>query len=131
MAVVFISPKKRQKMFFTGITAILLLFLAVMFLGVFFSSPKETSSVLVFNKPKVSIDMSIFSSEQFRDLQPFSEMQIQYSYSATTKDNKTQKGFVFANSKEEAKEIIESNGLSVIDIKEAEIGRDNPFVPYY
>ena len=80
MAVVFISPKQRQKMFFMGITVMFLLFLIIISLGVFLSKPSEVSSVLVFNKPKVNIDMSIFDSDQFKNLQPFTEMETQYSY---------------------------------------------------
>lgn len=131
MAVVFISPKKRQKTFFLGITITLLLFLVVVFLGVFFSEPEESLFVPVFNKPKVNIDMAIFESDQFRNLQPFPEMQIQYSYRAVTKDNKARTGFIFADSIDSAKDIIKNMGLLVIEVKEAEAGRDNPFTPYY
>lgn len=131
MAVVFISPKQRQKMFFIGITAVFLLFLAILSSGVFMSKPKEVSSALVFNKPKVSIDMSIFDSEQFISLQPFVEMETQYSYSATTKNRRTQTGFISAVSLEEAKTKLESSGLSVAEVKEVEAGRVDPFTPYY
>ena len=131
MAVVFISPKQRQKMFFTGITVIFSLILAAIFLGVFFSEPKASSPTLVFNKPKVSIDMSILDSEQFNDLQPFPEMKTQYIYKAVAKNNKAQTGFIFADSLEDAKTILKNMGLVVNDIQEAKIGRDNPFEPYY
>ena len=131
MAVVFISPKQRQKMFFLGIAIGFLVFLVVVFLGVFLSEPKEFSLALVFNKPKVNIDMGIFDSDQFKNLQLFPDMQTQYSYNGLTKDNKTQTGFIFADSEEDAKTMVSKMGLSVIEVKEAEIGRDNPFAPYY
>ena len=131
MAVVFISPKERQKTFFVVITIIFLLFLAIVFLGVFFSKPEENFSAQVFNKPKVSIDMTIFDSEQFKNLQPFTEMQTQYSYKAATKNNKTQTGFIFADSMDDARTIITDMGLKVIDIIEVDAGRANPFAPYY
>jgi len=131
MAVVFISPKQRQKMFFIAITLLLLLFLVVVSLGVFLAKPKEVSSSLVFNKPKVNINMKVFDSDQFKNLLPFTEMEMQYSYKATTKDNKQQEGFISAVSIDKAREILESMGLDVIEIKEAAVGRDNPFTPYY
>ena len=131
MAVVFISPKQRQKMFFIGITVMFLLFLVVISLGVFLSKPKEVSPVMVFNKPKVNIDMKIFDSDQFKNLQPFPEMETQYSYKAFTKDNKPETGFISAVSIDQAKAILKSMGLNVSEVKEAEIGRDNPFAPYY
>lgn len=135
MAVVFISPKQRQRTFFIGITVMFLLFLAVIFFGVFLSAPTGTSPVLVFNKPKVSIDMSIFNSDQFKNLQPFAKMQTQYSYTATLKSAvgqaKQETGFITADSIDQAKTILQGMGLEVSQIKEAEIGRDNPFTPYY
>ena len=131
MAVVFISPKQRQKMFFMGITAVFLLILIVISLGVFLSKPKEVSPVLVFNKPKVNIDMNVFESEQFKNLQPFTEMKVQYSYKALTKDNKFQSGFISAASKDQARALLVGNGLNVTDIQEIQIGRSNPFTPYY
>jgi predicted tellurium resistance membrane protein TerC len=131
MAVVFISPKQRQKVFFVGITAVFLLFLLVISLGVFLSKPKEDSYVLVFNKPKVSIDMSVFDSEQFKNLQLFPEMEIQYSYKALDKNNQPTAGFISATSQDGAVASLKAAGLSVSDIRETGIGRDNPFIPYY
>lgn len=131
MAVVFISPKQRQKVFFMGITIIFLLFLAVAASVIFFSKPKEASQALVFNKPKVSVNLKVFDSEQFKNLQPFVEMQMQFSYSAVTKKGKQVNGFISAVSLDDARKVLESTGLSVVSIKEMEIGRDNPFTPYY
>ena len=130
MAVVFISPKSRQKMFFMGITIMILLFLLAISFVVFLSEPKEVQPTLVFNKPKVYIDATVFDSEQFKNLQPFTEMEIQYSYKALTKADKVETGFISAVSAEQAKTILTSMGLTVTEIKEAEIGRDNPFSPY-
>ena len=131
MAVVFISPKQRQKVFFMGIIITFLLFLIAISLIVFLSKPKEVSPTLVFNKPKVSINMSIFDSDQFISLVLFDKIESQYSYTALTKDNKPNTGFISATSPDQAKVILEGLGLVVTEIKEAEIGRENPFVPYY
>lgn len=131
MAVVFISPKQRQKMFFLGITVVFLLFISIISISVFLSSPKEVSPVLVFNKPKVSINMSVFESDQFKNLVPFAEMQTQYSYKATGKDRRQKTGFIAASSVEDARKALSAMGLSNITIDEAKIGRDNPFSPYY
>ena len=75
--------------------------------------------------------MAIFESDQFRNLQPFPEMQTQYSYKAVTKLGKARTGFIFADSIEDARTIITNMGLTVVEIKEVEVGRDNPFTPYY
>jgi predicted tellurium resistance membrane protein TerC len=131
MAVVFISPKQRQKMFFLGITVMFLLFLIIISLGVFLSKPKEILPVMVFNEPKVNIDMSVFNSDQFKNLRPFPEMETQYSYKATTKNNQPETGFISAISIDQARTILESMGLTVSELKEVKIGRDNPFTSYY
>ena len=131
MAVVFISPKQRQNVFFIGITVAFILFLIIVFSGVFLAKPAELSGTLVFNKPKINIDMAVFSTDQFNDLQSFSELKTQYSYEAVNSSRKFVKGFLSASSKEEAKSILEGNGLTVQKIEEAQVGRDNPFVTFY
>jgi hypothetical protein len=130
MAVVFISPKERQKMFIIGITSVVGLFLIVVASIIFFAQPsKSVSNELVFNKPKVKINFDVFESEQFKALESFEKMKIQFSYTAS-RDGKTKEGYTSAVSIEEAKSMLEELGYSVSRIEEAEIGRDNPFESY-
>lgn len=131
MAVVFISPKQRQKVFFMGITIIFLLFLAVIASAVFFSKPKEVPYQLVFNKPKIDINFDVLDSAQFKELEPFTEMEMQFNYRAETKAGKIIAGLISANSMDEARGILKNIDLTVIDIKEVEVGRENPFAPYF
>lgn len=131
MAVVFISPRQRQRMFFMGITIMLLLFLGFTYFMVFISTPEVTQQALVFNKPKVTINMDVFNSEMFKGLKDFNQIQNQYSYIITGKDNKRKEGFITASSIDEAKATLEGQGYVVNDLKEADIGRTNPFSPYY
>lgn len=131
MAVVFISPKQRQKTFFVVITAGVAVFLLFVMMAVFFSKPKETPQTMVFNKPKVSIDLKIFDLEQFKFLVPFEKMELQFSYKATDGENKLVEGFISAPSKEEAGQILIDMGYMVKELKELEIGRENPFTPYF
>jgi Na+(H+)/acetate symporter ActP len=130
MAVVFISPKKRQRMFFLGITIMFLLFLAVVAFAVFLSRPPEVAPELVFNKPKVNVDFSVFDSGQFKNLESFEEMKTNFSYVAITEEGKVIDGFISAISIEEAQKILEGLNLSVSRLREVDIGRDNPFTPY-
>ena len=132
MAVVFISPRQRQKMFLRGIILIFALFIVLISFLVFLSKPKPVSPTLVFNKPKVNIDMKVFDTDEFKDLQAFSQMQIQFTYTGFNKLNKSVKGFISAISEEDARSILEASGIITIStIKEAEVGRDDPFKPYY
>ena len=130
MAVVFISPKQRQKMFFVAITVLLVLFLGAVSIFVFLSSPKENQVSLVFNKPKINIDLSIFNSDQFKDLQEFTQLNEQFDYKATDKAGKPVTGLIFADSMDQAKKLLEERGLTIVDIRQAQIGRANPFTPY-
>ena len=120
-------------MFFMGITLILILFLVFVSFGVFLPKPtgNAPSAQLVFNKPNVNIDMNIFNTDEFKNLQPFAKMKIQYSYKATTKDNQQKTGFISATSIDEARKFLQDMGLTVVELQEIEVGRSNPFTPYY
>jgi len=131
MAVVFISPKQRQKVFFLGIISLAALFVIVVAFLVFLSKPEEIPAEIVWNKPKINIDIKVFDSEPFKALELFEDMQIQFKYTALNKKNKIMTGFVSATSLEEAKTILEGMGLAVSSLEEAEIGREDPFTPYY
>lgn len=95
------------------------------------SKPKEAQTSLVFNKPKINVDMKIFDSEQFKSLQPFGEIELQFSYIAAAEKQKPVTGFISAASLEQARLILADMGLKITEIKEVGIGRENPFTPYY
>jgi hypothetical protein len=131
MAVVFISPKQRQRVFFLGITIIFLLILIVIAFMVFLSQPQSVAPEMVFNKPKINIDFKGLDSDQFNKLGDFEEMETQFSYTASTEKGEIESGMINAVSQEVARQVLEAEGLIVTEIKEVELGRDNPFVPYY
>jgi len=131
MAVVFISPKQRLKMFVIAITTCLFLFLAIIVMIVFYSPPKSIPPSLVFNKPKISINTSVFDSETFKNLKPFIEMEFQFSYKAYNKERKLVEGFITASSKDAAQKILTNMEYAIVELKDVEAGRDNPFAPYF
>ena len=131
MAVVFISPKQRQRMFIIAIAAVFLVIMIAISLGVFMSKPKEVSNLANFSKPKVIVNMSIFDSDEFKILKVPEDMNIRYSYKANDQKGKQQIGYVAAVSEAEAKKYLEDKGWKVLELKEIEPGRDNPFTPYY
>ncbi|MDD3608017.1 MAG: hypothetical protein PHQ20_04495 [Candidatus Moranbacteria bacterium] len=129
MAVVFISPKQKQKMFLTGIISGVALFSVIIAILVFLSQPKETYNEFVFNRPKVSIDFSVFDSEQFKNLEPFEKLKVQFYYEASI-DNEKKEGLISSSSIEDAKKELEDLGYRVTLIQKTEVGRDNPFENY-
>ena len=113
MAVVFISPRKRQRTFFVAITVALLLFLGFISLGVISSKPPKVDSTVVFNSAKINIDMSIFDSVRFKNLKSPPEMGIQFRYKALTKSKRAEEGFISSGSIAQAREKLEGMGLTV------------------
>lgn len=131
MAIVFISPKQRQRMFFMGITILFLLFLLVVSFGVFLSKPKPAQQQLVFNRPKIDINLQVLESEQVKNLEPAVQMDLQFKYTALTDKGVTTSGIITAVSEAEAQKILQGMRLTRIVLEEAKVGRENPFAPYY
>ena len=131
MAIVFVSPKQRQKMFFLGITILFLLFLLVVGTFVFFSKPKPTPIEQVFIKPNIKINFEILDSEQVKKSLFMERVQKEFNYEAKTDKEEPSSGSVFANSIEEARKILEDAGFLSVVLDETLIGRENPFAPYY
>ncbi len=130
MAIVFVSPKQRQKMFFLGITILFLLFLSVIGTIVFFSKPKPTMEQ-VFIKPDIEINFKVLDLDQVKGSLLMGKVQREFTYSATTEKGKQESGSIFADSIEEAKKKLEDSGLFLSTLEEIFIGRENPFAPYY
>ena len=131
MAIIFVSPKQRQKMFFLGITILFLLVLSVIGTVVFFSKPEPVSTEQVFIKPKIKIDFEVLDLEQVKGGLLMGRVQKEFVYSAVTSGGEQRTGSIFTATREEAQKILEESGLILATIKEVEIGRKNPFTPYY
>ena len=132
MAVVFISPKKKQRMFLVGIVAGFVCFVTLVTVYAWASAPTPSSGGLVFNKKKVNIDFKMLDTDQFRYLEHFQQMPMQFKSEATTEGGKGKKvtGYISAISLDEAKKVLAASNLAVGKITEVMGGRDNPFVPY-
>jgi hypothetical protein len=131
MAIVFVSPKKKQKIFFTAIILASLFFVVAVSLGVFLSKAKKVPISEVFLKPEISIDFSFLSSDLLESLEALSKMQIQFDYQAITEDGKKAAGKISATTIEEAKKLLEGQNLKDIVLEKTKAGRENPFAPYY
>lgn len=130
MAIVFISPRQKQKVFISGTVTALALAVSIIFFVVFFAKPKEASE-LVFNKPKASVNVNFLDSNELKNLEPFPEMETEFVYEAFTAKRKKVSGNIWAISEEEAVRLLGELGLSPSKIDEVLIGKDNPFESYY
>lgn len=131
MAIVFVSPKEKQKVFILGIGGIFFLILIIIGLGVFLARPKEVSTEEVFQAPKIEINFDILKSDKVKNLEFLPVLENEYNYKAQTAKGEPKSGRIAAYSQEEAKQILAGLGLSNITLEGIKIGRDNPFTPYY
>lgn len=131
MAIVFVSPKQRQKMFFLGITILFLLVLSVIGTVVFFAKPESIPVEQAFVKPKIEINFEVLDLEQVKGSLLMGRMQKEFDYFAVTDEGEQRAGSISAATMEEAKKLLEDLGLVSITLGEVEIGKENPFTPYY
>lgn len=117
-------------MFFTGIIVLFSLFLLVISLLVFLAKPKPVAEQLVFNRPKIDINLQVLESEQVKNLKPVMQMDLQFKYTAISDKGANISGIITAVSKEEAQKILLGMKLSIASLEEAKLGRENPFTPF-
>lgn len=131
MAVVFISPKKKQKSFLMAAAVTVGILVGIVMLWAFlFSGPSKNDVVVTFNKPKITVNFSSLDNPAFETLENFEKIPLQFLYNALNSRGQTVQGVVSANSEPEARAIVEGLGLKVGQIRLVFSGRDNPFIPY-
>jgi hypothetical protein len=130
MAVVFISPKKRQQTFFVVGGIGVLLFVGLITLLVFAWGPSSASLVGQYNKPKVVVNLGLLDQTEVKNLTYFDMIPLQFSYTAQTKAGKKVTGLISSDSQEDAQAALVKGGLQVGQLTEIEPGRSNPFIPY-
>lgn len=133
MAIVFISPRKKQQMFFWGIALSLIVFLAIISLIVFlpdFLSKNSNTPADMTSLPDITVNLNILDSDKVKNLQPPSSLPIAFTYTVQDKNGIQIQGNISAASKQDAQSILEKADFKVISLKEANIGRTNPFVSY-
>lgn len=136
MAIVFVSPKKRQRIFlFAAGTATLFLIIitaVILFLPQLGNILKNVSpDAIVVNEPKIEINFRIMDSESTAKLESFGGTGPRnFFYLADDKSKGRTSGTVSADSVLSAIKTLEKSGFENITITELEIGKNNPFAPY-
>lgn len=135
MAIVFISPKEKQRVFLGGIITLLVLFLMgislIVFLPEFISKNQtQVNPVEVPLNPSLMLNFNAIDSEEFKKLQPFDAMETLFAYVIEDKDSQQVSGNISAVSKQEAQKLLESSGFKVLVLQEIGVGNANPFTPY-
>lgn len=134
MAIVFISPKAKRKIFFRA--AAMLVFLILIVFSVVFLIIESLNAKLANLAPPpaatsgVAINFTIIDSPKVLDLEPFLGPKMEFTYLVEDNNGKQIQGNILAISKEDAKTLLEEAGFKVVSLKEIKIGRNEPFVAY-
>lgn len=134
MAIIFVSPKKRQRTLFLilsiALLSILIAISLVFFIPGFLKRLQSPPTALLFESPDITINLDILNSNKVKNLEPFGDLKTAYIYMVEGKDGKQVTGSISMDTKEQAQKILEDDGFKIISLEELNIGRDNPFVSY-
>jgi len=129
MAIVFISPKKKQQVIVFAIVGIFITALVVAGLLIFLSKPQPVAPTKVFHPPKIKINFSVLESKALAELEPFeNRVKKVFGFEAVDQDDNVVTGEVVVASEGRAKQVLKEKGFSKIKIILPKVGRDNPFV---
>jgi hypothetical protein len=131
MAIIFVSPKKKQVTLLIMIIGFFAIALIAIFLIIFLLKPEAVLQDNVFQKPNIKIDFAVLDSDQLKSLVQLSQIEYQFIYSAVTELGKEVTGKVVAISIEQAEEKLKSDKLVNIKLELEKSGRENPFNVYY
>lgn len=131
MAIVFVSPRRRQTIFFASVAVFFTLFVIVVALIVFFAKPKKVSEQVAFKRPNIQINLSVLDSNELKVLLPLDPIQYNFIYQATQKDGKSASGKILAVDQADATAKLSAQNLIVNKIEQESPGRENPFGIYY
>lgn len=131
MAIVFVSPRKRQITFFASIAVFFLFVVIIISLIVFLSKPTVVLEDQVFKKPNIALNLSVLDSNELKALILIDQVQYDFIYEAITDKGKSITGKISALSEDDAISKLEAMKFTNIKASQEPVGRDNPFSIYY
>lgn len=134
MAIVFISPKAKQRTFLKAIITVAGLSLVIFFLVVLMiwlvNKNKNIAQDGFSGPPNITINFNVIDSDQVKNLEPFTSLETEFTYLVQDQTGKQVQGNISAPSKEAAQKLLEDSGMKIISIKETIIGNNQPFASY-
>lgn len=134
MAIVFISPQKKQRMFFITIATLFVMVLFILSLITFIPKIEDKLKNIpengALNIPDVKINFGTVDSEKVRNMELIREVEREFNYTVQGKDGKQISGRILAPDANGAQKSLEIMGFKILTIEEAVAGRSNPFAPY-
>lgn len=129
MAIVFTSPKKKQR-FLLWIIIIFIIFVLFAVFLIAFPFELGMKNTEVFMVPDVKINFDVFNSNQVNSLETFEGPKTDFDYTAVNKNGSRVLGKVSALTESDARNILGKTGLTVIELKPVTTQRSEPFTPY-
>jgi len=134
MAIVFTSPKKQQRATFWVFALLFLGILSGLSIVLLLPEIQNQLTIIpaegVFTMPDIKVNFGVVDSDKVKNLEPFGGIPTQYTYVATDPGGKEISGTISSESKEDTQRMLEQLGLKNIVLKEANIGRTDPFIAY-
>lgn len=134
MAIVFISPKKKQRVFFWGITMSLVSFVIIISVIVVMPELLNKTQIIPagisYDKPFITINLDAVDSLQVKNLEPFVSLETEFAYNVKDQHGKQTAGNISAATKDDAQKLLEGAGFSVLSLQEVMAGRSDPFTSY-
>ncbi len=134
MAIVFISPQKKRRKFVLAIGLVVFLAIIAVPVAVFFEDAK---SFLIgaplkqnISAQEVKINLKAINSKELENLKLFEELKTEFFYTAKNQQAEQISGSIFAVSKKSVIEQLNEIDLEVLEINQANAGRQEPFSPY-
>ena len=131
MAIVFVSPRKKQITFLVSIATFFLFIVIIVSLIVFLSKPTVVSEDQVFKKPNIVINISVLDSDELKNLVPIDPVQYDFNYVGTGEGGKLVSGKITALSLDDATAKLTAMKFVGLKVEQELAGRDNPFGVYY
>lgn len=132
MVILFNQPHQSRSALIVAVVLVLVIALVGIYVAIL--PPAFLTAINPVPAPaqsNLSINFDAIDSGAFKDLEVFSEAQIEFAYIATDASGQKITGSIMASTKEIAKSMVEQMGFKVSSIEEKNIGRSEPFQPYY
>ena len=134
MAIIFTSPKNKQRALLWVIIIISAVFLTAIFLLVllpeFLRNSQDIATETLKGQSDATISLNIGNQDKVNMLEPFVELEISFAYVVQDKDGKQIAGSISAADKAIAIKLLEESGFKILSLKEMNLGNDNPFISY-
>ena len=131
MAILLTSAKRGQKNFILVISTILVIALTAIMIVVFLPEVRSGFTIVPSQEfsylSGIEIDSDLLDSQQVNTLEDFENVKMIFNYVAKDQNGRQLSGQIEATTKDQAQQMLETKGLSVLTLQEQVMGRPNPF----